>query len=112
MVLAHGSAENFLQHGIGLCLMSADNICCEGYAVWRDQEKFEIGAITHEEYRKRGFAYTTCNYLNQLCIERGYSTYWVCNQSNLASAATALKLGYRVQKEFKWVIVPEATQEI
>lgn len=111
LVLAYGSAQNFLQHGIGICLITGGEICCEGYAVWRDHEKFEIGVITHEQYRKRGFAYATCSYLNQLCINKGYSTYWVCNQSNLASVATAQKLGYRVQKEYKWVIVPKSTPE-
>ncbi len=111
IVLAHGSAQNFLQHGIGLCLMSGDEICCEGYAVWRDHKKFEIGAITRERYRKRGFAYATCNYLNQFCMNNGYSTYWVCNQSNLASVATAQKLGYLVQKAYKWVVILKSLSE-
>ncbi|HMN30390.1 MAG TPA: GNAT family N-acetyltransferase [Caldilineaceae bacterium] len=98
MIQGFGSTDNFLRYGIGLCLMKNEEICCEAYATFLGAGKFEIGAITHEQYRQHGYAYLTCQYLIQQCETRGYPTYWSCYQTNVASVATARKLGYRVQK--------------
>ena len=103
MVLAYGSPENFLEYGMSLCMMAANEICCEAYAVFHDNEKFELGVVTSENHRRKGLAHITCKHLIQLCREKGFSTYWVCHQSNIASIATARKLEYKVQKEFKWL---------
>ena len=107
IVFLYGSAENFLQDGIGLCLMDGEEICCEAYATCHDAAMIEIGVITNEKYRSQGLACITCKNLMQVCRAEGFSTYWVCHQANTASAATAQKLGYTIQKEFKWLVIPK-----
>jgi GNAT superfamily N-acetyltransferase len=106
MVMACGTPENFLRHGMSLCLMAKDEICSEAYAAFLGAGKFEIGVITHEKYRQRGYAYLTCQHLIKLCAERGYPTYWSCHQANAASVATARKLGYRTQRAYKFLAYP------
>jgi GNAT superfamily N-acetyltransferase len=103
MVQAYGSVERFLQHGFGLCLLSGGEICCEAYAVFRGGGRFELGAITHEAYRRQGCAYLTCRHLIELCEARGCATYWSCEQDNVASVATARKLGYRTRRAYQWL---------
>jgi RimJ/RimL family protein N-acetyltransferase len=107
ITLACGTPENFLRHGIGMCLMVKDEICSEAYAVFLRAGKFEIGAITDEKYHQRGYAYLTCQHLIKLCAERGYPTYWSCRQANAASVATAHKLGYRTQRAYKFLYYPQ-----
>jgi hypothetical protein len=107
MLLSFGTAENYLRHGIGLCLTTGDEIRCEAYAVYRGAGMFEIGAVTHEGYRQRGYALLTCQHLVHICEARGWPTYWSCNQENAASAATARKLGYRVQRAYQFLDYPE-----
>ena len=48
IVMAFGTAENFLRHGIGLCLTAGEETCSEAYAVWRGAGRFEIGIVTAE----------------------------------------------------------------
>jgi GNAT superfamily N-acetyltransferase len=103
MISAYGTVGRFLQHGMGLCLMSGDEVCSEAYAVFFGGGRVEIGVITHEEYQRRGCAYVTCQHLIRLCEAQGYPTYWSCEQDNVASAATARKLGYQVQREYQWL---------
>jgi len=110
IVSLYGSAENFLQDGIGLCQTDNDEICCEAYAICHDAEMIEIGVITNEKHRNKGFAFATCKNLMQACAAEGFSTYWVCHQTNIASASTARKLGYRLQKEFKWLVIAKSTK--
>jgi RimJ/RimL family protein N-acetyltransferase len=103
MTSAYGTQERFLQHGIGLCLMAGHEICSEAYAVFFGGGRVEIGVITHEAYRQRGYATVACQHLIKHCETQGYPTYWSCEQDNVASAATARKLGYQVQKEYQWL---------
>ncbi|CAN5585968.1 GNAT family N-acetyltransferase [soil metagenome] len=103
ILMVFGTAENFLRHGIGLCLMKNDEICSEAYACWLGAGKFELGIVTHEQHRQRGYAYLTCQHLIKFCEAKGYPTAWSCAQDNLASAALAHKLGYQTQRAFQWL---------
>lgn len=101
MKLAYGSVEKFLQHGFGYCLMRGEEICCEAYASFLAQGCYELGVITPEQHRGQGYASLTCAHLIRVCAEQGYATRWSCNQGNLASTATARRLGYRTQQEYQ-----------
>jgi len=104
MVLACGSTENFLAQGMGLCLLQGDEICSEAYAVWQGVGKFEIGIVTHEQHRQRGYAHLVCQHLIKWCEAQGYSPYWSCMQENVASAATARKLGFQKEQAYQWLV--------
>ncbi len=101
MLMAFGTTENFLKYGIGTCLMADEEICSEAYAIFLGAGKFEIVPVTHEKYRQRGYAYVTCQHLIQLFEARGYPTYWSCYGENVASVATARKLGFRNPRAYK-----------
>jgi RimJ/RimL family protein N-acetyltransferase len=64
----------------------------------------EIGTITGEAYRGRGYAALTCTRLIQECEACGYRTYWNCSKENQASAGLARRLGYQTEKQFRHVV--------
>ena len=105
MQVTCGSLDAFLLNGIGLCLMKADCILTEAYAAHFGAGSAEIGVLTREGYRGKGYATVTCSRLIQLCAQRGCETYWCCDASNTASAKVARKLGYSREARFSpfWV---------
>lgn len=107
MLMAFGSVENFLRNGLGVCVMAGDEICSEAYGVFLGAGKFEIGIVTHEKYRQQGNAYLACKHLVDLLQERGYPPHWSYFEGNVASAATARKLGFRNQRAYKWFHYPQ-----
>jgi hypothetical protein len=100
-IRAFGSADRFLEKGVGVCLMRGDEILCQASAGPVAMGLRDMGAITPAPYRGRGYATMTCAHLIQTIEANGYQTYWNCAKQNLASAAVARKLGYRTKKEYK-----------
>jgi RimJ/RimL family protein N-acetyltransferase len=101
MVFYTGSTENFLAHGIGLCLMQGDEILVEVYASALGKTRAEIGAITRENYRGRSYAQIACAYLIEACQQRGYQAYWSCDADNTASMRVAQKLGFQKTNSYQ-----------
>jgi len=101
---AFGTEERFLANGLGYCLMRDDEILSEAYGVFRGAGRFEIGAITAEHHRGRGYAALTCTHLITTIEASGLSTYWSCHRNNVASAATARKLGYQVERPYQFLV--------
>lgn len=96
-----GSLENFLHHGLGICLMHGEEIIVETYASALGAEYAEIGAITHETYRGRGFAPIAVAYLIEELELRDYHAYWSCDVDNPASTRVARKLGFKVEQPYE-----------
>jgi hypothetical protein len=96
-----GSAERFLQLGLGYCLLRGDEILCESYGGPVVRGVAELGVITHEAHRGRGYATITCAHLVQAYEAQGHQTYWNTALQNLASAAVARKLGYRTERAYR-----------
>lgn len=96
-----GSLENFLAHDLGLCMMRGHDIIVEVYASSLGKTQAEIGAVTREAHRGRGYAPIACAYLIQLLEQRGYRPYWSCDVDNPASIRVAQKLGFRGQKAYQ-----------
>jgi GNAT superfamily N-acetyltransferase len=101
VISMYGNIDNFISHGLGYCLMNGDEICSEAYASFRAEGQYEIGVITAEPHRGRGYAYITCDHLVDECAKSGYQTTWSCDRPNAASIATARKLGYQRQREYQ-----------
>jgi RimJ/RimL family protein N-acetyltransferase len=95
-----GSLSNFLEHGIGLCMMRGNEIVIEAYASSLGKTKAEIGAITREAYRGRGLAPIACAYLIEACEQQGYQAYWSCDANHTASIRVAQKLGFRQPRAY------------
>lgn len=96
-----GSVENFLANGIGLCMMLGDEIIVEAYASSLGDTRAEIGAITREAYRGRGYAPITCAYLIDACEQKDFHAYWSCDQDNTASIRVAQKLGFQHERAYQ-----------
>jgi len=125
MTFYAGSAANFLMHGIGVCLMKvgrghraaqgdseacikkSDQILAEAYASAMGKTRAEIGAITKEAFRSRGYAPIACAYLIEECRRRGYQAYWSCDGDNDASIRVAQKLGFRQMRAYKIYDYPQ-----
>jgi hypothetical protein len=101
LVSIFGSTEKALANGFGLCLMRGDQILSEAHAGPAALGMIEIGTMTHERHRYRGYATLTCAHLIHACEELGFQTYWNCAKQNQASVAIARKLGYRTMKEYE-----------
>jgi len=96
-----GSTANFLAHGIGLCMLQGDQILVEAYASALGVSRAEIGAITRESYRGRGYAPIACAYLAEACQQRGYKAYWSCDADHNASIRVAQKLGFQKSSTYQ-----------
>jgi hypothetical protein len=107
MLMAYGTAEIFLEKAFGVCVMDGDQICSEAYAAFLGAGKFEIGIVTNEMYRQQGNAYLACKGLLQLIEEAGYPPHWSYFEGNVASDATARKLGFDAQREYRWYQYPQ-----
>ena len=88
IVMAFGTAENFLRHGIGLCLTAGEETCSEAYAVWRGAGRFEIGIVTAGSAPRPGMRSWLAS-ISSGCVAAGQPTCWGCFQDNVASAALA-----------------------
>lgn len=97
-----GSLERFLDIGFGVCGVMDGRVVSEAYASIPGARAYEIGAIVHPEFRRRGLAYATCAALIDECRRRDYETVWSCHRSNEASARLARKLGYRRERPYRF----------
>ncbi len=105
---AFGTIENFLANGIGIGVMKGDEICSEAYAIFFGAGKFEIGIVTSEKHRQQGNGYLACKGLLETLEERGYTPHWSYFEGNVASAATARKLGFKAQRAYQWLYYAQA----
>jgi RimJ/RimL family protein N-acetyltransferase len=99
-----GSAERTLEQGFGYCLIRGQELLSEAFAADAALGMIEIGTITGESYRRRGYGAVTCAQLIREREARGYRTYWNCSKENLASAGLARSLGFQGEKEFRYVV--------
>ncbi|MCZ6681515.1 MAG: GNAT family N-acetyltransferase [Candidatus Poribacteria bacterium] len=99
-----GSVERTLEKGFGFCLVKEHQLLSEAFAGDAALGMIEIGTITGEPYRRRGYATFCCAQLIRECEARGYRTYWNCAKNNLASAGLARRMGYQTEKEFRFVV--------
>ena len=98
-----GSAERTLEKGFGFCLVRGEELLAEAFACAAAEGTIEIGTVTGEPYRRRGYAALCCARLIRESEARGYRTYWNCERGNLASAGLARALGYRTEKAFRFL---------
>jgi hypothetical protein len=101
MVFFCGSLKNFLANDLGICMLCGEEIIVETYATALGSPYAEIGGITHEPYRGKGYMPTCIAHLIAALEQRGYHGYWSCEANNLASIRVARKLGFTVEKPYE-----------
>jgi hypothetical protein len=102
------TASGYLERSIGFVLLGGKSILSEAHAFFWGDKIVEIGVITAEGERGLGYASVVSAHLIRACESRGYATYWGCHVDNLASAAVARKLGYRVENRYSLAWYPAA----
>jgi hypothetical protein len=101
---AHGSAESFLEHAFGLCLMRGDEIVAEAYAPFIGNGVAEVGVVTSEAHRGHGYAPIAVAFLAQALADRALAMYWSCDADNVASIRVAGKVGFGPARPFQLLL--------
>jgi len=95
-----GSAEGFLAHGFGFCLLHGQAIASWCLADCVSGERCEIGIHTAPGFRRRGLATLTAAAAVEHALSRGLTRIgWHCWSANVASAATAHEVGFKKELE-------------
>ncbi|QDU72112.1 GNAT family N-acetyltransferase [Mucisphaera calidilacus] len=101
LVHAMGSIERFLTYGLGVCLIKNDEILAEAYMCFWGNGQAEIGVVTHEDHRNRGFGALTARHLIELCEERGLDAYITCYTQNRTLIKLARRIGLDHQRTYQ-----------
>lgn len=73
---AYGTAEKFLQEGLGFCLVGTDKILAEVYLTPAVHGIRELGIRTQETYRGQGYGTLMSAYGINVCEKLGDQVYW------------------------------------
>jgi GNAT superfamily N-acetyltransferase len=96
-----GSVHDFLDRYFGLCVLHGDEIAGWCLSEYNGVDRCEVGLITIEPYRQRGLATVMASALVEHALSRGISYIgWHCYASNVASSATALKVGFEKVRDY------------
>lgn len=96
------SNENFLEHGIGFCLMKNEEIISLAFSAFITRDMIDIGIETAKDYRGKGLGFFPAMEMVKYCIENGYRPIWGCRKDNLASQRLAQKLGFIKELSHPW----------
>lgn len=100
LIKTYGSIDVAAQKEIPFCLMRGDTIVSEATAGPLSPSIMEVGMVTHEDFRGRGYATFVCATVIDACEQQGFVTYWNCNADNTPSAIIARKLGYQTERRY------------
>jgi GNAT superfamily N-acetyltransferase len=99
----YGSPENFLAYGWGYALCIGSEVVSEAYASIGGSYA-EIGVITHQDHRGKGYAAKVVSHLIEQCIAIKIIPKWSCNVDNRSSLNTGLKLGFEVNSYYTLMV--------
>jgi RimJ/RimL family protein N-acetyltransferase len=88
------SPEAFLAHGVGYCLLQAEEIVAHCTSVFVTRSQVEIDVQTGEAFRRRGLAHAAASALIAACLKGGREPNWECFWNNESSNALAASLGF------------------
>ena len=98
-----GTEEEILKHTLGVDIVLDDRVVSEAATGPSTHGWIEIGIVTAESHRQRGLATFACSRLIDICEAQGYRTWWDCAKQNIASTKLARKLGYRNEREYRYI---------
>jgi GNAT superfamily N-acetyltransferase len=92
------SAEDFMERGIGYCILLGDEIVSIGAAGAACSKGIEIQINTRKKYERRGLASAVAAALIIDCLENAIDPNW--DAATEVSAGLAQKLGYTLIQEY------------
>lgn len=89
------SAEYFLNHGYGVCLINPEgHIVSSSFSSCIENSCMDIGIQTRVGYEGHGFATLTAAQMVQYSLDHGYTPIWGCHSQNVGSYSVAQKLKF------------------
>ena len=96
------SFDDFLEHGVGVCVLKDSEVVSLCYAACVADHLAEIDVVTQAEYRGLGLAEAAVRSFISECQRRGLAPTWDCFEANTASVRLAQKLGF--EKSLSYVL--------
>ena len=97
------SISEFVETGVGYCIVQGDNIVSWCVSVFVSENEFEFGVETALDYRGKGYAKLTGAVCMEYCMENGITPFWQCDRDNMPSNKTAEGIGFEVDFEYQLV---------
>jgi GNAT superfamily N-acetyltransferase len=86
--------ENFLNKGVGYCLLKEGMVVSTSFSSFISKDMIDVGIETDLNYRGQGLGVFPAAAMIHYCLEKGYSPIWGTNSDNVGSRKVANKLGY------------------
>jgi GNAT superfamily N-acetyltransferase len=95
------SVPDFLEKSFGYCLLHGKDVAGWCLSEYNTADRCEVGIATFEPHRRQGLATAMGSALLNHAASRGIiQVGWHCYASNIASAATARRLGFTMRVEY------------
>lgn len=88
------STEDFLNYGIGVCLVKADKVVSVCYSTCVVNGLAEVDIVTDKDYQGNGFASIVAREFIRNCLAKNILPTWDCFNHNIPSWRLAKKLGF------------------
>jgi GNAT superfamily N-acetyltransferase len=94
-----GSNINFLNKGIGYCVLYNNEIASYAYSAFIGNAQIDIAVETMAKYRKHGLGKLVASKLIDYCVNHGFVPVWGCVKENRSSIRMAQELGFEMIAE-------------
>lgn len=101
MLSERPSVEAFLRESLGVCAVHNNTVVGWCLSEYNTADRCEVGIAVAEGHRRQGIATAMTAGLVKVARERGITEIgWHCWANNVASAATARKAGFALQRRY------------
>lgn len=106
------SADEFLDKGIGFCVLKSNKIISNCFSGYVSRNIHEMVIRTYgEENKRKGFATLASRAFVDYCISNRITPYWGTDEHNVGSRLTAEKCGFELYKKYKTYYFPFLSQQ-
>lgn len=91
------SIDAFMENGVGTAIYFEDQAVCTCVTSFMNPSTMESHIQTEPDHRRRGLATCAVQAFVTDALEKGYTLYWDCMETNHGSRALAKKMNYQLQ---------------
>ena len=84
----------FIDKADGYCIIIDNVIASWAITAWISKNKHEPRIDTIEKYRQKGYGKICSSAIVNCYLKKGYTPYWECEKTNIASAKIANNIGF------------------
>lgn len=100
---AFGSADRWDELGIGFAVVADGELLAECLAGPRTRGILEMGVVTRESFRGRGYGTLVSRLAAEACEARGDRVWWNANAGNEPSLRIARRIGFMRERRYELV---------